>query len=325
MKDTEEHIDELIVKYLSGEASPEEAIMMDEWRNQSVANERYFVTSSELLGIKLPAVDTDSLYKRIVREASIKEPKRFTLSRTQLYTRIAASVLLLSLMGLSYFILTKQSSPEKIFTAVAQPLSEQLADGSKVTLNKQSKLTLVSGFNTKQRKLKLEGEAYFEVIHDAEKPFTIETGGLVITDIGTAFNVRAHPQSDSIMVHVTEGEVNLTTPNHSLQLTATQTALYIRSKQLLRKLDYYDQNSDAYRTRAFRFRSQPVGSVLNTLNDVYDQQITVANPSLNNCLLTVDFNNESIETIVAVISETLGISYHKTQNGYVLTGNTCTQ
>lgn len=328
MKLTEEHINELIAKYLAGEASPEEAIMLDDWKKQSPANEQYFVSCSEALQqtTHLP-IDTNTLYKRVKVQANINGKKVIPLSSFFTPIRIAASLLIFSIIGLTIYIVTKQQSlaPEKTYAAGNQSTSEQLADGSMVTLNKQTKLTLVEGFNGNQRKLILEGEAYFEVVHNAEKPFTIDAGGIEITDIGTAFNIKANPQSDSVVIYVTEGIVNLTTANDAIQLTANQTALFIRSQHTLRTLNQYDQNNTAYRTKKFQFKAQKLQTVLAHLNQVYDQQITLNNPTLSNCLITVDFSNETPETIAAIISETLGITYRETQTGYELMGNTCLQ
>lgn len=328
MKLTEEHIDELIAKYLAGEASPEEAILLDDWKTASPANEQYFVSCSEALQQTTHLlIDTNALYKRIKAQANINEPKVIPLKPFITPMHIAASFLLLSLIGLTFYLITKQQplTPGKMYAAGNQSTSEQLSDGSTVTLNKQAKITLMEGFNGKQRKLKLEGEAYFDVVHNAEKPFTIDAGGIEITDIGTAFNIKANPQSDSVLVHVTEGIVNLTTPETNLQLTANQTALFVRSQHTLRALNQYDPNNTAYRTKKFQFKAQKLQVVLEHLNAVYDQQITVNNSTLSHCLITVDFTNETPETIVAIISETLGITYRKTKSGYELLGNTCQQ
>ncbi|MES2559092.1 MAG: FecR domain-containing protein [Bacteroidota bacterium] len=327
MKLTEEHIDELIAKYLAGEASPEEAILLDDWKKESPEHERYFVACSETLHqtIHLP-IDTTALYKRILSRANISQPKVVTLKPFFTSLRIAASLLIVSLLGLTFYVLNKQPlAPEKTVAARNQSISEQLADGSTVTLNKQSKLTLLQGFNSKQRKLRLEGEAYFEVIHDVGKPFTIDAGGIEITDIGTAFNVQANRESDSVIVHVTEGIVNLATPDTNFQLVATQTALFIRSQRTLNILPSFDQNNTAYHSKKFRFKAQKLHNVLQTINQVYDQPITLNNALLSDCLITVDFMNETPETIASIISETLGISYRKTETGFELNGNTCLQ
>ncbi|MES2779706.1 MAG: FecR domain-containing protein [Bacteroidota bacterium] len=327
MKLKEEYIDELIAKYLAGEALPEEAMMLDEWKQGSAEHEQYFAACAEAMQLTthLP-IDTSRLYKRITMQAKINEPKRFSLTPYITPLRIAASLLILSLAGFIFYIVNKQSlAPEKIYATANQTISEQLADGSTVTLNKQSKLTLISGFNGKQRKSKLEGEAYFEVVHNAEKPFTIDAGGIEITDIGTAFNVKANPTSDTVIIQVTEGIVNLSTPDTSLQLTAHQTALFVRSKQLLRTVTHFDENTTAYRTKKFRFNAQKLSEVIATLNEVYDQHFVLTNLQLSECLITVDFNNETPDTIADIISATLGISYRKTDKGYLFIGNACIQ
>ena len=327
MKLEETYIDELIAKYLAGEASPEEAILLDDWKNESKDNEAYFMSSSKIWQQSAHhPIDTSALYERIRVQAKLKKtPFIFTLP-TLSPLRIAASLLILSSVGIAFYLFNKNGSqPEKTITANTLSISEQLADGSTVTMRKQSKLTLLSGFNAKQRKLKLEGEAYFEVIHNAEKPFIIDAGGIEITDIGTAFNVKANPLNDTVTIAVTEGIVSLQTRDTSMQVVAHQTGLYVRSRGTLQLISSVNPNSFAYRTKKFQFTVQRLSDVLAALNEVYEQQYNLTNDHLGDCLITVEFNNESPETIADIISETLGISYRKTANGFLFLGNTCVQ
>ncbi|MBP9185696.1 MAG: FecR domain-containing protein, partial [Bacteroidia bacterium] len=203
-----QHIDELLAKYFAGEALPEEAMFIDDWKAVSYENQSYFTNAQHIFNIKFKKVDERKLFSEIIKEAnninSTKEPKRFSIGLSWL--KVAALFLFISIGVVVYFKLSKPK-PEADTTIVAngESQSKTLADGTLVTLNKNATLTLIGAFNNKQRKLKLIGEAFFEVIHNEESPFIIEVGDLEIKDIGTAFNVKALPQNDTVFVVVTEG------------------------------------------------------------------------------------------------------------------------
>ncbi|RRB04405.1 FecR family protein [Larkinella rosea] len=85
----------------------------------------------------------------------------------------------------------------------------QLPDGSSVKLNAESVLSYSSDFGKTGRALTLEGEAFFEVAHDASKPFIIQTGKLRTTVVGTSFNINAYPENPDITVAVLTGKVKV--------------------------------------------------------------------------------------------------------------------
>jgi transmembrane sensor len=323
-------MDELIAKYLAGEALPDEAIMLDEWLQQSPENEAYFMASKQVLQIKTNPVNTEKMYAGILTEIT-HQNKTLAQKPVQIKTfftlwGVAASLFILAFIGLMVKVYVNKNTalPDELIASADVIKETVLNDGTKVALNKHATLTVVGDFNNKQRKLKLEGEAFFEVVHDDEKPFVIDAGGINIIDVGTAFNVRALPQSDSVFVDVTEGIVELMNESVYLRLEQNQSAVYIRSSNQLIASGFANPNINAYQTKAFKFKSLTLIEVVEAVNSVYGMSIAIDNPKLNSCKITVDFNNDSVETIVSIIAETLDLSYHKNANGvYVLTGSSC--
>ena len=321
-----QHIDELLAKYFAGEALPEEALFIDDWKAVSDENQSYFTNAQHIFNIKFKKVDEHKLFAEIIKEAnninSSKEPKRFSIGLSWL--KVAALFLFISIGVVVYF---KLSKPEADTTIVAngESQSKTLADGTKVTLNNRATLTVIGGYNNKERKLKLSGEAFFEVKHNEDLPFIIDVDGVEIKDIGTAFNVKALPQSDSVLVSVTEGIVELNTKTAHLKLYANQSALYIRSSNSLTQLNHVDVNVLSYKTKTFSFKAALVKDVVASINAVYGNVIVLANQQLGDCLITVDFNNESPEVMAMIIAETLGLTYQKTNEVFVLSGQSCQQ
>lgn len=320
-----QHIDELLAKYFAGEALPDEAMFIDDWKEAADENQLYFNNAQHIFNVKFKKVDEKRLFAEIVKEANINnvhEPKRFNIGLSWL--KVAALFMFVSIGVLVYFKLSKPE-PDTTIASTTESQTKTLVDGTKVTLNSQATLTLIGGYNNKQRKLKLSGEAFFEVKHNEELPFVIDVGGVEIKDIGTAFNVKALPQSDSVMVFVTEGIVELTTELESLTIHANQSALYIRSTKSLTQLNHVDANVLSYKTKAFSFKAALVKDVVASINAVYGNVIVLSNQQLGNCLITVDFNNESPEVMAMIIAETLGLTYQKTNGVFVLSGQSCQQ
>lgn len=84
-----------------------------------------------------------------------------------------------------------------------------LADGTHVWLNAGSNLRFPSAFNGEHRRVYLEGEAYFEVTPDSNKPFVVESGGQSLTVLGTEFNVTAYEGDDGVYTTLVSGSVRL--------------------------------------------------------------------------------------------------------------------
>jgi transmembrane sensor len=101
-------------------------------------------------------------------------------------------------------------APMQVVTAPrGQRVDFHLPDGTRVLLSAGSTVRRLADFTRGPRDVELEGEAYFEVTHDASRPFTVRARELVATDLGTAFAVRAYPEDARARVVVRSGQVAL--------------------------------------------------------------------------------------------------------------------
>lgn len=324
MRIDNQNIDELLAKYFAGEAMPEEAMFIDDWKNSTEENLAHFARAQSILNINFRVVNKQKLFKKIINEANIstenKKPQKIVLASW--YLKIAAVFIFISVGVLVYYKLSKPIA-ETILAANDQMQNHTLTDGTLVTLNKNASLTLIGAFNNKQRKLKLIGEAFFEVTHNEESPFIIEVGDLEIKDIGTAFNVKALPQNDTVFVVVTEGIVELKGKINTIQLHPNQSAFYLHSTGFLKQVNQVDVNMLSYKTKAFSFKSAFVKDVVASINAIYGNVIALEDNNLGNCLITVDFNNETPEVMAMIIAETLGLTYQKINEVFVISGQAC--
>lgn len=125
---------------------------------------------------------------------------------------IGVAALLLALTGIYFYQsdITALFAPEakyQVANATTERRQLQLADGTKVWLSPNSKLSYPNKFDDKERRVTLDGEAFFEVTHDAKHPFIIKSGEVSTTVLGTSFNVTAYTKQHTINVTLVTGKV----------------------------------------------------------------------------------------------------------------------
>lgn len=325
-----EHIDELIAKVIVLEASAAEKALLEQWTESSAANASYFEQSKKLFRTidsfqSEEKLDVDAAWHKLDERITTKDTKIIPLFKRHALLKAAASIVLLLTLGFVISLLLQDNTVKPIQIAVGTKALEQvLPDGSKVMLNKNSELAYVETKDHK-RKVNLKGEAYFEVKHNAEEPFVIEVEGVMIEDIGTAFNVKALPGSNIVEVLVEEGEVRFyTAANTGLSLHKGEKAIYdLNNKNFVKSIPDAFENTASYKSKVFHFNETNLNEVLNQLNAVYDLNIHLSDSMAGNCRLSVAFTNENPDLIVSVIAETLNMKVERDAKGILLKGSAC--
>ena len=329
MKEEFDHIDDLIGKYLAGEATDGERLELENWIAQNERNTAYF-NHFRLIFERAKKVtvsqrfDTNKAWEKI--KAEIDASKTKTIVSAPYWNVFRLAALLIVTAGVAYFAYQWFQKPDQIITLASQNkiVNDTLPDGSLTVLNKNTKLQYAYNSSNNKRKVLLEGEAFFEVNHQEDKPFIIETGGVIIEDIGTTFNVNAFPENPTIEVYVETGQVAFYTLNDTgLNLSAGETGIFDKRSQSFARILKKDTNRLAYKTGIFIFRNADLATIINDLNSVHDKKIRLGNPDLKNCRLNVTFRNERIEDIVEIIAETLKLTLTKEGEDFVFNGESC--
>jgi transmembrane sensor len=310
-------MDALIGKFLSGEASPQEAMFLEDWIAESPENETYFEQSARAFGLTQKVVSTDKAWNT-VQEQLKQAPVRKLPIR---WISAAAAILIVSFGAVFYFM--KSNTENAVFTAGTTQKNIELKDGTGIQLTAHSSVELSADYGKKNRSLKLKGSGYFSVKHSKKLPFIIDAGPIHIKDLGTKFNVKA--SDDTIYVRVDEGVVVIY-DNKGMQLTlhANESAHYVISSGDL-KLDILAENlKKQYKT--ILLDNQRLEDVVELLNKTYHVNIRIDNPALKNCRITTEFLNEDLDTVLMVISQTLEVTIVKEKNHeYVIKGLACIQ
>jgi transmembrane sensor len=332
VENTFNHIDELIGKQLSGETSREENVILRSWLEQSETNRKHY-DQFKLIFTQASAVrdiqqyDADAAWNKVRAKLHQKKAAKTIAfeseSSPNLFWRIAASIVLV--MGIGFFaykIFQPSTTPPLEVITEKKSEADTLPDGSDVFLNKETKLAYSFDKKKKIHKVKLEGEAYFNIQHQDDKKFIVEVEDAFIRDIGTSFNVKAYPESNTIEVVVEEGEVMFYTEKDSgIYLKEGGKGIYHKETKTF-SVEEAEPNVTAYKTRFFIFSDTDLATAVASLNTVYEKKIVIGK-NLEMCRLTVSFNNESIVEIANVIAETLGLTVKESGQTLVLEGESC--
>lgn len=221
MKDKAESIELLIIRFLQGEASENDVKILEEWISRDEEHRKLYLEWAELwesTGLAGSDLDKkqDIAWTRLMSEVD-KLPAESGKSRSinfPGFLRIAAMLVLVA--GLSWVASRKvqTTSPVKSeMTTVHTPLGSRthviLPDSSEAWLNAGSTLKYPTGLTQKSRQVYLEGEAFFDVVHDQRRMFEVRTSDVTVKVYGTRFNVKSYKEEGTIETTLIEGKVSL--------------------------------------------------------------------------------------------------------------------
>jgi transmembrane sensor len=321
-------IDELIGKYLAGEASADEREIVNSWCRENEANLQYFNHLRLIFdraAVVQETIDVDADLAWTKMKSRLRKTENVVPLQPQrsswTFLKIAASIAVVFAIGFFAYRTTsnKTATPLEVIADI-RTVRDTLPDGSEVVLNKKTQLRYSYNKSRKEHVVKLNGEAYFNIKHEKDETFIIDASGVFIRDIGTSFNVKAYPDSATIEVVVEEGEVIFFTETDSgLSLKAGGKGVYNKiTKQF--SVDMPEANVTSYKTKVFAFNNVPLHEAVRQLNNVYDKKVFVSE-SVKDCALTTDFNNIPIDEIVAIIQESNpGLTVKETEEGIFLDG-----
>jgi len=179
------------------------------------------------------------------------------------------------------------TSPAVHYNMIITPRGGQyqlvLADGSKVWLNAASALRYPTSFSGNERNVELNGEAYFEVAKDTDKPFIVAVGQAHVQVLGTHFNIMAHEDEDAMETTLLEGAVRVTMKNTARTLEPNQQARIAKDGSLTVLENYDVEEAVAWKDGTFIFNKTNIEVIMRQISRWYDVDVTIADdvPPLN--------------------------------------------
>ena len=321
-------IDDLIAKVLTDEATDVEQTELNRWLAESPTNQKYFADLKRIWtqsgdAVETLDVNTDEAWSR-VKKRMHEPPKKLTVKWLSIpnIMKIAAAALIL--FGAIKFFDSGSTLQNKEIAAITTVSKDTLSDGSRVTLNKKSSLTTV--FSKKERRVKMSGEAFFDVAHDTEKPFVIEVKTLEIKVVGTSFNVDNLSEVGKIIVVVETGKVLLRGANGAeISLEKDDKAVYdVATGQFEQRTKNMDKNAVSYKNH-LDFDRTSLRDAVKQINQLFDAHIEIVSPSIENCPISTAYDKgEDLEYYFKeIIGESIDLTVEKVGNRIILKGTGC--
>src|SRR6266699_3851052 len=316
----------LLDRYLTGEASSADVQAVREWLAQDSDHGRLLddlrLIRRAAAG-RAPKSSTDGAWAKAVDALGVAPQPR--VSRRLLVGALAAAAVVVALIGGSG-LLRRAPRWSEYATTAAQRMVVRLQDGTQVTIAPLSRVRYRGDYGA-HRDLYLDGEAYFQVAHDSQRPLRVHTAASPTEDLGTAFAIRAYADQVATEVLVAEGRVAL----RRADTAATSGPALLLGARDLGRLEQdggatVRRGVDVARQLAWTrgvlsFDGTPLGEVVRTLERWYDVEIRVADSALAARRLTATFQNESIDLVLQRIALTVGLRVERADGSVILLRN----
>jgi len=288
------NIDNKLAKLLSGNATQKEQDELARWAAESAENKAVF-EKSKRTWVKADAFDDifevgdmASAWANI--DQATEEAKVVKMPLFQKALRIAAVglVLVACIWGIQNFF-----GSDTILVASLEGEQKEitLPDGTAIWLNEGSSITYTADFE--ERTVELEGEAFFDVVHNPNSPFVIYAGDSKTEVLGTAFNIRAYSEEAQVELNVVRGKVAF-----SEKVIAQERPILTAGMSQIRQ-------------------------VVEDLERYFNVQMDVQNPAILNCTINGNYTNPKLQDILNVLSFSLDLDVQRNENRIVITGEGC--
>ena len=344
MNDNSTYYTDLITRYFSGEITEDELRLLSDWLKNDPQNSETFRQYQKTWRLVekqniQSSINIDEEWIAMQAKMNVSSPgnnasaKVISLNQNrnqrifplQNYLKVAAAIIIL--LASSFLLYQYISKPGNIVvTAQAGNMDQVLPDGSVVSLHAGSQITYPAKFASNSRNVELKGEAYFKVTHDKTKPFIVSSGDARVEVLGTQFNVNTNSPSGAMEVVLTSGKVSVyykEKPADNVLLLPGEKAIVNTGQKQISKSANTDPNYIAWKTRVLVFDNETLGQVVNTLRNVYQTPITLADSQLSGCRVTASFNAQSLESVLQVIKETLDLQLKQNGKVIVISGKGC--
>ena len=311
MEDNISKYELLFVKEIEGTLSVSERAELEEWlqypQNKIVYEEQKKLWASIDDLKKMKTIDTEKALKKV--EARLFS--RFSISFLKKMERVAAILfipLLLSAIWLfynSYF--SRRFVNQQVYNTIEVPLGTKsqvsLPDGTHVWLNAGSTLKYPLPFDASIRHVELDGEGYFEVTKDKNRPFVVFTSGIDIKVLGTSFNCNAYSNDEKIETALVEGQVEISgkSGDDKFMMEPGDLAVFSKKENTIKKSHADLDKYIAWKSGKLMFRDDPMIKVIEKLGRWYSVKFQVDDPEILSYVYSATFPNESLDRILEML------------------------
>lgn len=304
----------LIKHFLQKSNSEEEKLVADYKAKNATEYEALKTIWEQKTNIDIIDFDTESAWQKVKQLKNKNKAKKVSLFNMRTVAMVASVVLLIAFAGYGFY----QTYSTQDFIVQQNntntPTIIHLPDSSKISLNKNATIRYAKSFNQKERIVYLNGEAFFEVSKNPQRPFIVKMKDSEVKVLGTSFNINTSKDSTQVIVATGKVEVTATQLKQSIFLLPGNSAHI--SKQKLNSFTTHNPNYLAWKTGIFTFENTSFEQVVKDLNTYYSEKIITQMPLKNTCSLTAYFKEKELEEIIEILALSCAVKFEKENNTY---------
>lgn len=312
----------LLKKYFEGNCTLEEkkrVLTYLEQDDQSVLDEYIMEQAVGGKQIETPEAVKQDFFARLSAVIDKRTERKIISWKPATTYRVAAGLALLMAVGIAYWLSgnTKNGQAQQLVTISNHEKFTHkvvLSDGTQVWLNPNSSISYSkNNFADTSREISMTGEAFFDVSHDASKPFRVTSGNIITRVLGTAFNITAYKTEKNIHVLLVRGKVQVTSGSQHRVLLPGQLLSYNSYNS---NIDVHnvavDGKMEAFTSGKMVFDNVPLSAALKRIADAYAVQINLKDTSeLQNKMITGAYARNTPEEVLRRVLFIHGLKFKK--------------
>ncbi len=315
MKDGNIHED-LIARYLNGDCSEAEIKEIKHWLSESRENQKFFFGIKDIWDATAPvSADTE---EHLLNFYKARSEKRIpVVSLVWKWSAAVAAALIIGIIS-GVFIRGHHASEQPAEIVYSVPLGSKsdlkLPDGTHIFLNSGSILSYSSDYSPKNRNVKLQGEAFFEVTANVQNPFYVSTHDFTTCVTGTQFNVCSYSDDEKASVMLVEGKLEITFPDRekNLHLTPGMKAVLDKKVGKIETIRSDAVCETSWKDGKFVFKNIHFPELVKKLERWYDVKLVVSQAELYRYEYSGVFRNqETIWQVLDALALTSPVEYRK--------------
>ena len=316
-------IKDLLKKYIKNRCSRNEleqvkeilasGLYQEEWMD--IMQEETEAELTDYSEVNTPSFNSSRVLGRISESTTVKGSK---INTYRWYIGIAAAIFFTFSIGY-FFMHTNVFSGKKVqFTTLSTRSGEHklvtLTDGSRIILNNKSTIHFISTFSKNRREVYLNGEAFFDVIHDDSRPFIVHTGKVNVHVLGTSFDVKSYKTDRHVTVGVVTGKVGVTKHGKSGAYMLLPGDVLSSDADTFRKSKIDAAEITGWQNGTLVFHQEGFVEIVAELQRWYNISIIVHKNALLKKRITASFSRKSLPEVMEVLSNTAGFNYKIIKN-----------
>lgn len=333
MSQEEEKIYQILAKEFAGEISDIERYQLEKWQKASPLNKNIYLTLKRAWNensLILDSAKEERLFQKIAAEIKSMDPEKRELNTYRDSTRrknnywkyVAAAIVLTIAATWTVRKLTEVNDKKVVVSEIpyvektnpnGQKSNIQLSDGTVIIMNAGSRIRYPARFPENERMIELEGEAFFTVSTDPKRPFRVLSGTLSTTALGTAFNVKAFNNDESMRISLLEGKVVVNRTDQPLDegylLSPGESIEYNKKNHNVTKIKNSLESDLSWTKGVIIFKSASIQEIIHKLERWYGVKFIIERKKPVKKGFTGSFKNKSLDEVLKGISFSSDFQY----------------